>query len=310
MAELPYMQFYPGDWMADCQVLSLAGRGAWQTIICKAWHPSTRGVVSLKLPSLARLLGSTEAEAEEVIAEIKETGIADIERAGDVITITSRRIVREWNKRTEERKALSEGGKLGAQRRWGKRDQTPVDAPPNDSPDSPPISMATSRPMANQRLEARDQKLEREEAHEPLEEQRPANPLLPTNPAIEPYKAKLRHHAAFAEAWYRWKSHLSELEKPMTRQQEDSVIVELAKKGPERAAEILGYSITKGAKNPIYDAPKGKATVGKSSGSPEPDPEGFKRWLSEAYPAAEPMPFAQCPEGIQIEFRQSRRNKR
>ena len=157
MAELPYMQFFPSDWMADCQVLSLAGRGAWQTIICKAWHPSTRGVVTLKLPALARLFGATVEQTERVIAEIEETGVADVLHEGDTVTITSRRIVREWEKRTQERRALSEGGKLGAFRRWGKngQDSSPPDSPPNREPNSPPIGQPTSRPMAIQKLEAR-----------------------------------------------------------------------------------------------------------------------------------------------------------
>ena len=115
MASLPYMQFYPSDWMGDCQILTLAARGAWQTIICKAWHPSTRGVVTLKLSAWARLFGATVEQAEKVIAEIEETQIADVVRDGDTIAITCRRIVRDWQAAEDRHAALAEAGRKGGQ---------------------------------------------------------------------------------------------------------------------------------------------------------------------------------------------------
>jgi hypothetical protein len=129
MSKLPFMKFFPDNWLADCQVLSLAGRGAWQTIICKAWHPSTRGIVTLKLPALARLFGATIEQTERVIAELEESGVGDITHEGDTVTITCRRVVREWDERDKERTFLSQSGKKGASKRWG--GHSPPNSPPN-----------------------------------------------------------------------------------------------------------------------------------------------------------------------------------
>ena len=118
MTKLPYMQFYPSDWLADCQILSLAARGAWQTIICKAWHPSCKGVVTLSMPSIGRLLGCPIGEAKEVLQELKELDIAGVEFEGEGVTVTCRRVAREWEKAAEKHQKAVESGKRGAAKRW------------------------------------------------------------------------------------------------------------------------------------------------------------------------------------------------
>lgn len=149
MASLPYMQFYPSDWMGDCQILTLAARGAWQTIICKAWHPSTRGVVSLKLSAFARLFGATVEQAEKVIAEIEEMHIADVERDGDVVTVTCRRVVRDWLAAEARSNTLSASGQRGAKKRWGG----------HSHPNGQDNGVAIERPIAIQNPESRSQQV-------------------------------------------------------------------------------------------------------------------------------------------------------
>lgn len=135
------------------------------------------------------------------------------------------------------------------------------------------------------------------------------NPLPATNHGSEPFKAVLRKSEEFCQVWRDWLNHLAALDKPMSNFQKDAVLMECAKKGAERSIEVIRYSILKGAKNPIWDAPRSKATRKQpGSGSPEPDPDGFKRWLSENYPDAEPMPFAECPDSVQYEFKQWKRS--
>lgn len=150
MAELPYMQFFPSDWMGDCQILTLAARGGWQTIICKAWHPSTRGVVSLKLSAWARLFGATVEQTEKVIAEIEETNIADVAREGEIVTITCRRIVRDWQRRVDEKEALSDAGKRGAAKRWGGHSH------PNGPPIDGPLAIQNPEATKHEREPARE----------------------------------------------------------------------------------------------------------------------------------------------------------
>lgn len=141
MADLPYMQLYPSDWLSDCQVLSIASRGAWQTIICKAWISSNRGVVSLKIAAFARLFGSTIEEALEAILEIEEMGIADISRLEDGrIEIVCRRIVRDISRMEEMAKNRSERAKTASRARWDAKKglQKPVNGTPKESSDNAP----------------------------------------------------------------------------------------------------------------------------------------------------------------------------
>lgn len=117
----------------------------------------------------------------------------------------------------------------------------------------------------------------------------------------------LKTHAPFLAAWADWKRHLDEKAWDMTRMQEQSVLMECAKAGPFRAAEVLRFSITKGAKNPIWDAPKGKRPA--TARPDEPDPDGWKRWLEEEYPEKEGLPYANAPASVQTAFRQHMKGK-
>lgn len=94
--KLPWMKFYPADWSQDTTPLSLAGRGAWITIVCAMWRSAGRGKISMPLAGFCRLLGTTEAEASSVIDELIKTGICNAVTGHDKnITLTCRRMVRE-----------------------------------------------------------------------------------------------------------------------------------------------------------------------------------------------------------------------
>jgi len=120
-AELPYMQFYPADHLRDTRILSLAARGAWMDLVCAMWHPRVRGVLSMRLHALARLLGATFEETEDILAEFIEAGVADVTRNGQNVTIACRRIMREWQRAAAFRAERSESGRRGAEKRWRQR---------------------------------------------------------------------------------------------------------------------------------------------------------------------------------------------
>jgi len=96
--KLPWMKFYPGDWAQDTTPLSLAGRGAWITIVCAMWRSTERGKLSMPLAGFCRLLGAPEAETLAVLEELSVTGIASrVTEADKKVTLTCRRMVREFN---------------------------------------------------------------------------------------------------------------------------------------------------------------------------------------------------------------------
>lgn len=117
--ELPYMQFYPADWLADCDVLSVGARGAWQTFLCKAWL-ARNASITLKIPQWCRVFGATNAEqAERVIAEIEECEVGDVIRQDDGrVTLISRRIERDLAAMGATQKKRSDAARMAAESRW------------------------------------------------------------------------------------------------------------------------------------------------------------------------------------------------
>lgn len=113
------MQFYPADWLADCDVLSVGARGAWQTFLCKAWL-ARNASITLKIPQWCRVFGATNAEqAERVIAEIEECEVGDVVRQDDGrVTLISRRIERDLAAMGATQKKRSDAARLAAESRW------------------------------------------------------------------------------------------------------------------------------------------------------------------------------------------------
>jgi hypothetical protein len=73
----PAFQFYPGDWIQDTRVLSLAAKGAWIDILCAMWRSQTRGMITLPLIGYSRLIGATVDQTKSVISELVEMGVCD-----------------------------------------------------------------------------------------------------------------------------------------------------------------------------------------------------------------------------------------
>jgi uncharacterized protein YdaU (DUF1376 family) len=111
MAKMPAFQFYPGDWIQDTRVLSLAAKGAWIDILCALWRSQTRGSLTLPLMGWARLLGCTADQAAAVITALVDMQICEsnldesLSRgllSGDrkeKVRLESRRMLREENDR-------------------------------------------------------------------------------------------------------------------------------------------------------------------------------------------------------------------
>lgn len=106
MAKLPYMQFYPADWIQDTQTLTLQAQGAWITVLCQLWVSDTPGVKTWNRREFTTLLRlSYDEEVEQIVADLSrvaEVSLAD--KGGNEvelfencvwITIKSRRIVRD-----------------------------------------------------------------------------------------------------------------------------------------------------------------------------------------------------------------------
>lgn len=110
--KLPYMQFYPADWLQDTQVLTLEAQGAWIKLLCAMWTAPTRGIVCWGYRKFEAFWGKPRGDVEMLINDIANVadvslrdsagmGVNQHENAVDVI-ITCRRMVREEAQRKRE----------------------------------------------------------------------------------------------------------------------------------------------------------------------------------------------------------------
>lgn len=122
MAEMPFMKFFPADYLRDTDILSLSAQGAWMRMICAAWHPTRKGILSFPLTTVARLIHTDEPDARRILSEIEDCGIADFQWSADrqTVTITCRRVVRDWQTATENKAEISKVRAEAARARWEK----------------------------------------------------------------------------------------------------------------------------------------------------------------------------------------------
>ena len=100
MAKLPYMQFFPGDYIKDTRLLSLQARGAWMDLLCLMWDSNPRGRITNTYPSFARLFGCDDDEAKNIIDELIDTRVCDCERScNGHVTLINRRMVKDERER-------------------------------------------------------------------------------------------------------------------------------------------------------------------------------------------------------------------
>ncbi len=96
MAKLPWMQFYPADYLLDTQPLSLASRGVWMDLICMLWRSETRGVLSYRKAQWQSLLRCTEIELDSALDEFTTFTICDIETLSNgFVTLSCRRMKKD-----------------------------------------------------------------------------------------------------------------------------------------------------------------------------------------------------------------------
>lgn len=113
-AALPFMKFYPRDWVSDPGVrsLTLPARGLWIEMLVLMHHSPDRGYLLTPLgapmtpATLARTVGAGIEECAALLAELEASGVFSRDERG---VIYSRRMLRE----VEFRRACSEAGRKG-----------------------------------------------------------------------------------------------------------------------------------------------------------------------------------------------------
>lgn len=118
MSKLPFMQFYPADWLQDTSCLSLEAQGAWMRLICAMWVAPERGKLDWTLDQFQNFLGLHRVDATEVWNELQSSGVGEFyfqdgaydapppgvpqsALSADRVTLVCRRIQREESKRKQ-----------------------------------------------------------------------------------------------------------------------------------------------------------------------------------------------------------------
>lgn len=103
MGKNPAFQFYPNDWTRDLEEHPLEIEGAWIRICCKLWWSETRGKLTKSPLQWARVLRVTEDKAMEILNYIQSEKIGkipqDLSQCNDIVTVMSRRMVRDNKER-------------------------------------------------------------------------------------------------------------------------------------------------------------------------------------------------------------------
>src|SRR5262245_9791686 len=114
MSHLPFMKFFPADWLQDTRVLTLEAAGGWMHLLCALWVAPTRGRLTWSVEQFATFWGVKTDKAWSVLNELESTRICDVTHIGErytsvtvtlgnaasnaYVTVESRRMIRESNK--------------------------------------------------------------------------------------------------------------------------------------------------------------------------------------------------------------------
>ena len=104
---LPYLPLYTGDWIKDCNVLSLEAEAAWLRIIFKMFNSGKQSSYKVPTKALQNLWRVSEEKAISIVEELEDNEICGIAREERYITFTSRRYEKENRIAEIRREAVS-----------------------------------------------------------------------------------------------------------------------------------------------------------------------------------------------------------
>ncbi len=101
MSSLPYIKFYPSDWLSEesLRLVSVAARGLWIDLLCLMAKSERRGYLQVNggvnptLAQVGKLVGLSEPELTPLLHELRQAGTCSVEPETGVLF--SRRLVRD-----------------------------------------------------------------------------------------------------------------------------------------------------------------------------------------------------------------------
>jgi hypothetical protein len=264
MARLPFMQWYPNDWMADPAVrsCSIAARGLWIDLLSLMHLSPRRGYLlaatglPLSLEQIARLTGCSTDEATRLLAELRSSGVFSCTDDG---VIYSRRMVRDETKREKCTAAGKRGG-------------------------NPTLKGHPNLP------EARSQKPEAR-SNPPNPPSGGSRPTIRGDPASVPIPARI-DTPEVRTAWEDWIAERAARRKPLTERAARLALDQLADLTPAQVVECIRLSIANGWQGLFPERFRGGAGPGRA-------PAPTKAQAQDAYLArmmADCLPSEEVPD--------------
>ncbi len=157
----PAFQFYPADWRKDVELqsCSMAAQGLWINLMCVMHECEPYGHAAINgramtAAQIGRQVGLTAAEAEALLSELLDAGVAKREGEGPIY---SKRMVSD----ERVRNARAEGGKSGAEHgikgaEHGAKGGRPAatkggsETPLQEAKEPPPSSSSSSSPSGEE----------------------------------------------------------------------------------------------------------------------------------------------------------------
>lgn len=99
MAKLPFMKFFPKDWLFDTRILTHYEKSVLIDLICFMWDQPERGVLIGRPEDLGRMVGMEWGEMEVAINGLKNKKVINVTEDNGEVTLVSRRIIREEKER-------------------------------------------------------------------------------------------------------------------------------------------------------------------------------------------------------------------
>lgn len=120
MSKLPFMKFFPQDYLYDTRILTIEERGVWMDLLCFLWNSKERGEITTSPQHLAQMVGMEGGRFEAVLNSISDKGICEVRRLSDgQVTLLSRRMRREsdaFKKNAERQQKFRESKNLRQKR--------------------------------------------------------------------------------------------------------------------------------------------------------------------------------------------------
>lgn len=160
MSATVFSKFYWSDWQADpcLRRTSLAGRGLWIEMLSimatgpKPGYLTVAGNEELPPSDLARIIGATEQEVADLLAELERNHVFSRDRHGKII---SRRIIRDAKRVRDGKKTGKMGGNPSLRKHTG--NSSPLNGQAKGHDNAPPLPHGARPSTSSQKPEANSQ---------------------------------------------------------------------------------------------------------------------------------------------------------